>query len=116
MGVEVLSSEFIEFENVSVAPSKGNLLCTVDPTDVPFEFGMVYNRDSFYPEQIASLGEPYVLRDHGIVVEVNAIQYNPIRKTLRVYTSVTVEVRSIGPSDINVLVPRTGRSQLWLRF
>ncbi|HPM38457.1 MAG TPA: C25 family cysteine peptidase [candidate division Zixibacteria bacterium] len=104
MGVTVLSADYVDIENVLVAPSKGNLLRTVLPSDVPFEFGPAYSLDRFAPADLAALGEPYILRDHrGLVVEVNPIQYNPATKILRIYTSVSIEIRVTGPGRINVL-------------
>ncbi len=43
------------------AASKGNLLSTVDPSDIPYNFGEVYNRDEFYPGNLAELRDPHIL-------------------------------------------------------
>lgn len=113
MKVAVLSARYIDYENVLVAPSKGNLLRTVDPTEVAFTFDDVYSRDGFYPENLASIGEPYILRDYrGTAVELNAVQYNPVTKVLRVYSEVTLEVTAAGRGDANVLVPRVDKRQV----
>ncbi len=97
MMVEVVSSEFREYSQVLVAPSKGNLTRDIDPSTVPYEFGNVYTVDAFYPGNIAELGDPYIVRDfRGQAVRVFPLQYNPITKTLRVYTQVTVRVSSTG--------------------
>jgi hypothetical protein len=104
MGVRVISSEYRDYPDTRVVPSKGNLLRTVNPADVPYSFGPVYQSNQWYPSELASLREPYILRDlRGIVVEVNAFQYQPNLELLRVYTSVTVEVRSVGVGRMNVL-------------
>jgi gingipain R len=102
MALEVLGSEFQDFPATPVAPSKGNLLRTVNPADVPYAFGSVYQNAQPYPRELAALREPYVLRDYrGTVVELNAFQYLPREQTLRVYTSVSVVIRSGGYSSIN---------------
>ena len=49
MGVEVIAGDYEEISDVQVAPSKGNLLRTKNPTDVPFEYGAEYARDAFFP-------------------------------------------------------------------
>ena len=104
MAIMVESSEYREFTDIPVIPSKGNLKRTVNPTDVPYEFGPVYNVDEWFPSMRASIREPYILRDiRGIVTEVYPFQYNPVTKTLRVYTSITVELVNVGPGEVNVL-------------
>ena len=39
MAINILSSDYIEYENVLIAPSKGNFSRNIDPADVNFEFG-----------------------------------------------------------------------------
>jgi hypothetical protein len=104
MKINVLSTTYKEYYNVLIAPSKGNLLRTVNPDDVPFEFGEVYNQDSWFPGNIANLREPYILRDfRGQVVEIYPIQYNPVKKIMRFYTDITVEVAVNGQDTINCI-------------
>lgn len=113
MQVRVLQSEYIDIPNTPVVPSKGNLLRTVDPATVPYHLGSVYNEGLWYPKELATLREPHILRDYrGIVVELNAFQYLPTEQTLRVYTSVTVEIFQDGIDQVNVLEPRTKAHQL----
>jgi len=104
MEVLVTSSTYEEYSNVLIAPSKGNLLRTVNPDDIPFEFGYVYNIDNFYPSKIAELDEPYILRDfRGQVVKIYPIQYNPVKKIMRFYKDITVEVYPTGPDTRNII-------------
>jgi len=104
MKINLVSSEYRDFETTPVAPSKGHLKRTVNPQEIPFAFGPVYGRDKWYPSQQTAIREPYILRDfRGTVVEVYPFQYNPITKTLRVFTSMTVEVVADGIDNINVL-------------
>ncbi|MDH4032183.1 MAG: C25 family cysteine peptidase [candidate division Zixibacteria bacterium] len=104
MEINVLKSEYVEFHNMPVAPSKGVIPRTILPESVPYTLGDVYATHEFYPGPIAQIRTPHILRDYrGTVIELNAFQYNPGTKTLRVYTSVTVEVVKIGPGVVNVL-------------
>ncbi len=104
MAVRVISSEYRDFEATPVEPSKGNLLRTVDPKDVPYTFGNVYTSANPYPSEQATGGDPYIMRDYrAMVVEANPFQYLPDTKTLRVYTSLVVEVTNVGVSNVNVL-------------
>ena len=103
MKINVVSSEYIDIEGTPVIPSKGNILRNVNPEDIPYSFGDVYNSDAFYPSDLAVIREPFIIRDYrGTVIELNAFQYNPTTKILRVYTSVTVEVVNVGPGQVNV--------------
>ncbi len=104
MKINVISSEYVDIPNTPVAPSKGNILRNVNPDDVPYTFGDVYSEDSFFPGTLSDIREPFILRDfRGTVIELNAFEYNPAQQSLRVYTSVTVEVTNVGPGEINVL-------------
>lgn len=107
MDVRVLDATYDEYAGIKVTPSKGFLPRTVDPAEVPYTFGQAYAADAFYPGELASLREPYILRDvRGVVIDVYPFQYNPVTETLRVYTSLTVEVYRTGTGGPNVLVPR----------
>ncbi len=102
MQVKVIDAEYVDYENVPVAPSKGSITRDIDPESIPYAFGSVYEKDEFYPSELANIRDPFIMRDYrGLVVDVNAFQYNPETKTLRVYTSVTVEVFADGPARIN---------------
>lgn len=104
MQARVLAFDFTDLPNVRIAPSKGDLPRSVNPEDIPYEFGEVYQKDAWYPANVVELQEPYVLRDfRGQVVEVNAFQYNPVRQILRVYTNLTVEIARVGTGGANVL-------------
>ncbi len=104
MKVNVLSSDYVEFTDLPVAPSKGNLLRTVNPEDVPYEFGDVYTSAGFFPADLARLHEPHIMRDwRGTVVELQPFRYDPFTRTLRVYKSISIEVIADGPGQVNVL-------------
>ncbi|MEO6904422.1 MAG: C25 family cysteine peptidase [Bacteroidia bacterium] len=93
MQVNVVSSDFYDVQNVTVAPSKGNLMRNINPDDVPYTYGKAYSENVFFPASIATLSDPYILRDYrGQVVTVCPFQYNPVTKVLRVYTNVKVNV------------------------
>ena len=107
MNMQIISSDFVDYENIDIAPSKGNLNRSVNPEDVNFFFNDVYMNDSYYPESIVSLGEPYVLRDlRGQSVVFNPFQYNPVERKLRVYTNIVVEVLNLGVDQRNVISNR----------
>ena len=101
----VISSGYIEIDNIDIAPSKGNFARTIDPASVPYTFAEVYRRDEFYPAEIVRLRDPHILRDlRGQVIEINAFQYNPVQKTLRIYTDLTVEIITEGNGGVNEII------------
>jgi VCBS repeat-containing protein len=103
MEVRVIDAWYKEIDNVLIAPSKGILPKTVNPADIPYEFGDVYGKDVWFPEVIAKVKDPYILRDfRGQVVIVYPFQYNPFSKKLRFYNQITIEVFPVGPGEINV--------------
>ncbi|MBI9033000.1 MAG: T9SS type A sorting domain-containing protein [Bacteroidales bacterium] len=104
MQVEVVTSEYTDYNDMLIAPSKGNLYRDVDPSTVDYTYGETYSENKFYPENIASLRAPYILRDfRGQTIVVNPFQYNPVTKVLRVYHDVTVKVSSTGNVGENIL-------------
>ncbi len=95
--VEVLEYHDIPVEHLT--PSKGNLTRDINPASVPFQFGNEYQRDQFYPEHIASLGQPYVMRDlRGAVVQIHPFRYNPVAGVLRIYTQLRISLETDGPA------------------
>jgi len=117
MKVEVVSSQFKEFKNVLIAPSKGNLYRDVDPATVPYEFGEEYGWNTDYPGTIARLNEPYIIRDYrGVALWINPFQYNPVTKILKVYYDIEVKVSEAGPAEINPLVRTKPLDKIDSRF
>ena len=102
MDIRIISSEFTEYNNILIAPSKGNLSREVNPSEIPYEWNDVYDRDEFFPEKLAELRNPYILRDsRGQTIVTYPFQYNPMSKILRVYTNLVVEIFENGNSNIN---------------
>lgn len=104
MNVQVVSSSYTDYPNIEIAPSKGNFTRDISPKDVPFIKGPEYSQNAFFPNSVASLREPYILRDfRGQTVLVNPFQYNPVSKTLRVYSEIIVKVFQSGTDGNNTL-------------
>jgi hypothetical protein len=104
MAVRVLDREFQDLPSLPVAPSKGNLLRTVDPETVPYAFDEFYQTDAWYPADVVSHADPYILRDYrGMAVLFHPLQYNPASHTLRVTTYLKVEIVSAGVGQVNVM-------------
>ena len=51
-------------------------------------------KDSFFPENLAEIGEASWIRENRVLpVQLNPVQYNPIRREIRCYHRLVVEVR-----------------------
>jgi len=97
MKVEVVSSEFIEIDDIKVVSSKGNLTRDIDPKSIPYTYGEAYQQDAFYPSDLATMNDPYILRSvRGQALVVNPIAYNPVQKKLRIYTHIELKVSDSG--------------------
>lgn len=102
MNVNVVKSKYVEFENVEVAPSKGNFSRQINPEDVPYTYGAMYQQDAFWPAAQASLDAPYIIRDfRGQNILVRPFAYNPVTKTLRVYTDMTIAMTKVSNNGVN---------------
>jgi len=107
MEVSIEKSHFEVIDNIQIAPSKGNLSRNTDPKTIPFRYGEVYSKDQFFPAVQASLDTPYILRDfRGQNILVYPFSYNPITKTLRVYTEMTLSLHKISDNGKNQKLPR----------
>ncbi|NLN85533.1 MAG: hypothetical protein GX135_05465, partial [Candidatus Cloacimonetes bacterium] len=103
MKLEVFDLKYQDYQ-IPVAPSKGVLTRDINPSTVPYSFGDSYEKDDFWPRDLAQLSQPYILRDYrGITVQTSPFAYNPVTQTLRVYTSYKVKVYSAGTDNVNII-------------
>ncbi len=104
MDVQIVSMKYTDYQNIEIAPSKGNITRNIDPATVAFVKGVEYSTNAFFPSQLAELKDPYILRDYrGQTVWVYPFQYNPVTKTLRVYSEITVKVFQSGNDGTNAI-------------
>lgn len=93
MEVIISNAKFVEYNDIEIAPSKGHFSRSINPDDVPYTYGEVYQNDEFFPTSQAKLDSPYILRDFRAQnIIVTPFSYNPVTKTLRVYHKMTIEV------------------------
>ncbi|MBP6976918.1 MAG: T9SS type A sorting domain-containing protein [Lentimicrobiaceae bacterium] len=105
MDIRVIHSAYTDFHDIFIAPSKGNLTRDIDPESVPYVFGKTYSQNEFFPGTLAQLQTPYILRDYrGQTIIVFPFQYNPVSRTLRVYNSITIEIKQLDEEGINPLI------------
>lgn len=105
MDVKIVSSQYVDIENIEVAPSKGDFSRKIDPATVPYTYGSMYAQDAFYPATNTLLQEPYILRNfRGQAITIQPFVYNPVSKTLRVFYDITVEAYRAGSGGVNQMI------------
>lgn len=105
--IRVINAQYQDY-NINVAPSKGDFSREINPADVPYTYGEVYNHNAFFPESNIGLYEPYILRDfRGQNMVVYPFAYNPATQTLRVYHNMTVELYSEGMGGENQITRKS---------
>ena len=102
MQVNIAKAKYTDYENVEIAPSKGNFSRQINPDDVPYTYGEAYSTNAFFPATQATLDAPYIIRDfRGQNIMVTPFAYNPVTKTLRVYTDLTIEMNKMSDNGVN---------------
>lgn len=109
--IEIINSNFTDYPNYYLAPSKGNLTRDINPQNVPYEFSANYTSNKFYPGKIAELSSPYILRDYrGQSIIFYPFQYNPVTHILRVYHSVRIKVSETAGVSQNIFHRKVTKS------
>jgi len=91
MQAEVLSADYIEINNIDMAPSKGSFNRTINPESVAYSFDENYEQNTFFPGKLVSLGDAFILKNfRGQTIYTYPLQYNPVTKILRIYKSIKV--------------------------
>ena len=107
MDIRVVDAQYMDFEGIEVAPSKGDFSRQIDPATVPYTYGECYSHDAFFPASNIGLYEPYIVRDfRGQNMVVYPFAYNPVSKTLRVYYNMTVEMYKVNDKGENAFEAR----------
>jgi hypothetical protein len=96
--LEVTYTGFDVFENIDLAPVQPSASDTDPEAVIPFTIDQnTFSTDAFYPGELASAGEPVIMRDvRGVQIQVNPVQYNPVRHELRVYRDLSVNINYAG--------------------
>ncbi|MBU1702672.1 MAG: T9SS type A sorting domain-containing protein [Candidatus Eisenbacteria bacterium] len=103
--VRILSMESVTIETERVVPSKGHIERDIDPADIPYIFGSVYDNAEPYPAGGAAIQEPFILRDfRGAVLEIQPVVYNPALETIEVVTRIELEITPVDGEAVNELI------------
>ena len=104
VGVSIDGERAKTVEVPHYVPSKGHLPRTIDPASVPHTFSEAYQKDALWPGRSVAVGDPFVLRNvRGATVRVCPFQYNPVKGRLKIFTSLTLRVKTNGGGGGNVV-------------
>ncbi len=106
--VEIVSSSYQIIDNVDVYPTQPSPIEGESQDAIPFtRDNGFYQRNEFYPSELVQVGEPVICRDLRMVqAEANPIQYNPVTRQLKVYTSVDYRLVYEGTDNRNIKIRR----------
>ena len=102
MEVSVATSQYIDYPDIEIVPSAGNVLR--DASVQPIKKNESYSVDAFFPGNLFELQQPYLVRNtRAQSLQVLPFQYNPVTRVLRVYTNITFSIINNGIDDGNSL-------------
>jgi len=85
--------------------------------DQPLVNSLVYSADRFFPETVASVGEPAIMRDFRVVpLRTYPIRYNPTAKELSVTSRLLVELYYGSPGRVNLKTRERPHSRSYRRL
>jgi hypothetical protein len=106
--VEILYADPEILSGYNVYPAQQPLLDI--ETDEILEFvrdEKTYTTDAFYPADIAEVGESAIMRGHRITsLALFPVQFNPVKKQLRVYSKIEVRINYDRPAQIEGIKER----------
>lgn len=89
--VTVESSQYIDYTDIDIIPSSGNLVR--DRSVEPLKKNESYSTDAFFPGNLFELQQPYLVRNaRSQALQVYPFQYNPVTRVLRVYYEITLTI------------------------
>lgn len=109
ISVEVISKEFTDYQvDYPPVPSRGVIYRDQDPSKVAYMIAPESITDSFYPENLISTTDPFIIKDvRGATIYAYPFRYNAAQGTLRVFTKITVKISTEKSQPVNPLTIRS---------
>jgi len=102
MEVGVASSKYIDYTDINITPSAGNL--QRDGNVQSIKKSESYSTNAFFPGQLFELQQPFLVRNaRAQSLQVYPFQYNPVTKVLRVYYEIILTTIHDDNEGINQL-------------
>ncbi len=75
---------------------------------------MIYGQDAWFPENIAEMSEPMIMRDFRVViVRLNPVQVNPVTRQARIYHNIQVDIVPNNEPSVNEMTRVRRPSGMW---
>jgi hypothetical protein len=109
ISVEIINAEYQTISDIDIMPCQ--ISQENENDEHPFtKDESIYQQDKFLPEQPVVLGEPIICRDLRMIQSVvYPVQYNPVRRELRVYTSIDYRLNYTGEDSRNRKIRRNNK-------
>ena len=103
---EIVYTDYTDYElEYPMLPSRGVIYRNQDPSSIPYTIDPESLVDSFYPENIAYMEDPFIFRDvRGTSVRLTPFRYNAVTNTLRVYNEVQIRLTENNEEPTNPLL------------
>jgi hypothetical protein len=105
VSMEVENGSYTDYNlDYPLLPSRGTIKRNQDPSTIPYDIDPASLVDAWYPVDLASMVDPFILRDvRGTNVYVYPMQYNAAKKILRVYSTIYVKLTENNTTPVNPL-------------
>ncbi|HBZ01810.1 MAG TPA: hypothetical protein DEO84_10870, partial [candidate division Zixibacteria bacterium] len=109
--VEILSAEYQTISDIDIIPCQPSGEDSANNVEIPFaKDESIYQQDRYFPEQPVMLNEPVICRDLRMIQSiVYPVQYNPVRREIRVYTNIDYRITYTGEGSRNQKIRRNNR-------
>ncbi len=78
---------------------------------------IIYDTDIFFPQNLVEIANPEIFRDVRYVpLQLFPVQVNPLRKEVRIYAEVEIELRTSGTNGVNSKTISSAPSATYERF
>lgn len=106
VSIEITDFKYEEIDlNSPMLPSRGVIYRNQDPSSIPYEIDQASYIDEWYPSNLTSTSEPYIMREvRGENIFVYPFQYNAVQNKLRIYTSIIITVTENTDTPTNPIV------------
>jgi hypothetical protein len=106
MEIEVISDNYIDIPNISIAASLGNFYRNEPLQNTDRKYSENFNHSLFFPNNIVRLSEPYIYKNvRGQTLIFNPFQYNFETRVLRVHQQIQLRIKSNNRSSIRNCLP-----------
>ncbi len=106
-----VGEEYTDYQlEFPLVPSRGVIYRDQDPSTIPYEIAAESITNTFFPAMLADVTDAYIIKDvRGTTVYFYPFQYNAATRTLRVYTSLTVQLTNDNTPPVNPLYNTSGK-------